>query len=438
MAKIIRGRFNKNLNPTVEKFVGCVEVDKHLAVQDVDGSIAHVKMLSKQKIIPAGSAEKIVTGLRKIRDEVAAGRFRLDPACEDIHMNVENSLRNIIGDDADYLHTARSRNDQVALDLVLFTVESAQKTGRDIRRLQKSIAKCGLKNIRAVMPSYTHLQRAQPVLFAHVLGSFVSALGRDKIKMSFIANGSSVSPLGACALTGTSLNIDPEYTARLAGLKGAFSNSVDAVTNRDYICDYIYAASMTCTHLSQIAETLIIWSSSEFGFISLPDDICTGSSIMPQKKNPDALELIRAKSAVAAGALSSALGILKALHVGYNRDLQETKPLLISTARAVTESLEIMRLTFDKLSVNSKRMAAAIDKSVYATDVAEAMVKEGMRFRSAYNAVANAVRNGGFEDLASKYGVEFDPYKSVSLKKSPGGTNPKEVERFLKEVIAND
>lgn len=434
---VLRSRFEKPVNELIADFVQCVEDDANFALQDVQGSIAHVQMLSKQGIIPRKTADRLVLTLQGIEQKIRNGEFTLDPAMEDVHMNIESKLKEIVGDDADYLHTARSRNDQVALDITLHTVTAAKKTASAIRRLQKSIAKRALAYKKAVMPGYTHLQRAQPVLFAHALASFISALERDRAKMDFVANLHSVSPLGAAALTGTSLDIDPKSSAQNCGLNDVFTNSIDAVSNRDAICDYVYSAALTYAHLSQIAETLVIWSSSEFQFIKLPDEVCTGSSIMPQKRNPDALELVRAKAAVAAGNLSAILGILKGLPLGYNRDLQETKGILVSTERSILNALAVLQFTFNKMIANVNRMREACDKSIFATDVAEAMVKMGIPFRQAYQTVATAIKKGNFEELARHAGVSLNPKDSVALKTSPGGTNPAGVEAYLRRVLKN-
>ncbi|MBI4243478.1 MAG: argininosuccinate lyase [Planctomycetes bacterium] len=437
MAKIIRSRFAKELDNTIANFVSCIEDDKHFALQDVDGSIAHAMMLASQGVIPKPAANKIISSLKEIKKLVNNNGFKLDPALEDVHMNIEGMLKEKIGDDANYLHTARSRNDQVALDIVLYTIEAAKKTLKQIGALETSIAKCALKNMKAVMPTYTHLQRAQPALFSHILSSFVASLERDRNKMNWIINNHSVSPLGAGASIGTSLNISPSLSASLCGLKGVFANSIDAVSNRDCLSDYVYGTTLTFIHLSQIAETLIIWSSTEFGFISLPDDICTGSSIMPQKKNPDAIELIRAKAAKAVGDLCGLLGMLKALPAGYNRDLQETKPLLISSEQSLLSALKVMQITFEKLEINRDKMLAACDESIFATDLVETMVNKGMAFRQAYSLVAKSIKEGKFGSLAKKYGMSTDPYKSACSKTSGGGTAPQNVEKFLGGIVKN-
>lgn len=435
--KVLRTRFEKPVDQVIADFVQCIDDDASFALQDVQGSISHVQMLSKQGIIPKKTADKLVLALQGIEQKIKNGEFTLDAALEDVHMNVETKLKEIVGEDADYLHTARSRNDQVALDIVLHTIAAAKKSSAAVRKLQKCIAKRGIACRKAVMPGYTHLQRAQPVLFAHVLASFVAALERDRARMDFAASLHSVSPLGAAALTGTSLDIDPKASAQNCGLNGAFTNSIDAVSNRDAICDYVYAAALAYVHLSQIAETLIIWSSSEFQFIKLPDEICTGSSIMPQKRNADALELVRAKSAAAAGNLSAILGILKGLPAGYNRDLQETKGILIATERSILNAFAVMQVTFNKMNANFFKMREACDKSIFATDVAEAMVKMGIPFRQAYQAVATAIKKGNFEELAKHAGVSLDPKDSVALKTSPGGTSPAAVEAYLRRVMKN-
>ena len=309
----------------------------------------------------------------------------LDPKLEDVHMNVEADL----GPIGTKLHTGRSRNDQVATDLRLY-VRAA------IDRIVEALAEFPTTCPRAILPGTTHLQHAQPVTLAHVLGAWAEALGRDRARFLDARRRVNVSPLGAGALAGSTLPIDPSFTARELGFDGVFANSIDAVGDRDFAVEFVGACALTMTHLSQIAETLVLWSTPEFGFVSLPDALCTGSSMMPNKKNPDLMELVRGKVGSVAGAWVDLVTTLKAMAPGYNRDLQQTKPPVFAAARTTLDSIVACRMAVEGMQVNVVRMrAAASDEMLLATDVAEQLVREGMPFREAYSKVAGWVREGG-------------------------------------------
>lgn len=435
--KALRKGFQQTLNPKVTSFVASANEDHALIESDIKGSLAHAKMLYQCGLIDEDTYAQISSGLRAIMQEFAGSKNCLQECYEDVHMNVEERLRDLIGEKANYLHTARSRNDQVALDLRLFIIEKTGHILELLTSLQLAIAGSARDNAKVVMPGYTHLQRAQPILFAHALMAFHEMLARDMERFTQNIPRAAVSPLGAGALVGTSLPIEPGLCATELGLPKVFSNSIDAVSDRDFILDFVYAATTTATHLSQIAETLIIWASSEFNFIKLPDSLTTASSLMPQKKNPDVLELVRAKSGTLLGNLVSVFTILKGLPQGYNRDLQETKLNAITTSNVIEEALSVMELVFHGLSVNHESMVgAASDPSLFATDVVEYLVSKGMPFRQAHGVVSMIAKQTGkpmdtftltelkeFSHLFEEDYFEcFNPELSAFAKKSEGAT----------------
>jgi argininosuccinate lyase len=365
-------------------------------------------------------------------------------------MNVEKRLEQLIGEDARYLHTARSRNDQVALDLRLHVLAQIERLVNGAKRVQLALIDAAEKNLTAVMPGYTHMQRAQPVLFAHVLHSFIEMLARDVWRLEDCGQRLSISPLGAGALAGSSLPIDPKIPAKELGFGEHFANSIDAVSDRDFIAEFLFCGSLMATHLSQMAENVILWTTREFGFIKLPDNLTTGSSLMPQKKNPDPIEIVRGKTGAVIGELINLLVTLKALPTGYNRDLQETKPPVARGADILAAALNIMRLAFQEMKVNSDRMLrAASDEDLMATDMAEYLVRNGVPFRHAHESVAGLVqyaRDKGCElsklELSDYHKFSqvfqkdifdlFDPVKSIRAKISAGSTGPDQVATALK------
>ncbi|MCS6884274.1 MAG: argininosuccinate lyase [Acidobacteriota bacterium] len=421
--KVLRDAFCKDLDELVAEFVSCIEDDKYLLECDIRGSLAHVAMLEHKGLITPQQAANIRSGLETILTE----GLELRPEYEDVHMNVEKRLEELIGQDALLLHTARSRNDQVALDLRLYVESQRQTVRRGLKALQATLLAQAERYVDCPMPGYTHLQRAQVVSFSHVLLAFYEAFERDHNRFDITL----VSPLGACASAGTSLPIEPEYTAKLLGAQ-VFQNSIDAVSDRDFAVDFVYACAMTATHLSQMAETLIIWCSSEFNFIKLPDEVTTGSSIMPHKKNPDCLELVRGSAGQFIGELVNLLTTLKGLPVGYNRDLQSTKPTVIRAAKKLIDMLKVCTLVVAKLTVNKEAMlAAASDKSLYAVDLVEALVRAGVPFREAHSKVAKACALGKLSEELETYGLKAealaDPARSLAAKSSHGSPSPEKI-----------
>jgi len=450
--QVLRKAFNQQLDEQVSAFVGCVAADQALVVADITGSMAHASMLAAVGLVTAEQGANIITGLEKILAEAQAGNFILNPAFEDVHMNVEKKLEALIGEDALRLHTARSRNDQVALDMRLYVLGQVTAIKSLIKYLQAALNNCAVKNKDAVMPGYTHLQRAQPVLFAHAMHAFIAMFERDFERFEDAAKRTAVSPLGAGAQAGTALPIDPKISAAYLGLPAVFTNSIDAVSDRDFVAEFLFASSLTAVHLSQLAETLIIWASQEFAFIKLGDNVTTASSLMPQKKNPDPVELIRGKAGAVFGDLINVLTTLKGLPLGYNRDLQETKPPAIKVAADMSAALTVMAIVLGSLTVNEAKIeAAASDPDMITTDLVEYLVLKGVPFRQAHeqiSALAAFARESGAKlntlSLAQfkQYGEQFesdlfdlfDAHKSVQLKSSPGSTGKSLVDKVSQQI----
>jgi argininosuccinate lyase len=413
--KLWEGRFAAATAPIVEQFTQSIAVDKRLAPYDIAGSLAHCHMLVTRGIIPAADGKRICRGLAEIEQEIVQGTFRFDAADEDIHMAIERSLTEKIGPVGGRLHTARSRNDQIALDLRLFVRAEIGAILKSITAFQKALAATARKHAKVVMPGYTHLQRAQPILFAHHLLAYHEKLERDSERFADCRRRADVMPLGAGALAGTTFPIDPEQVARELRFTLVSANSLDAVSERDFIVELLAASAILATHLSRLAEEIILWSSSEFGFISLPDEFATGSSIMPQKKNPDVAELVRGKTGRVYGNLVAILTILKGLPLAYNRDLQEDKVPLFDTVDTVKGCLAILTALIPRLAVHADRMrAATVDGFLLATDVADYLVTKGIPFREAHHIVGLAVRrcvesSRRLEDLSTKEWRELSP-----------------------------
>lgn len=443
--QVLRKAFSQQLNETISAFVNSIEADRALIEADITGSIAHANMLAHVGILTDEQKERIVGGLNQILTEARAGEFALNPAFEDVHMNVEKKLQELIGEDALRLHTARSRNDQVALDLRLFVTTQITSAKVLIRSLQSSLAKCGLDHIDVVMPGYTHLQRAQPILFAHAMDAFIQMLERDHSRFEDAGKRANVSPLGAGAQAGTSLPIDPALSAHNLGIRAVFANSVDAVSDRDFVAEFLFAASLCSVHLSQLAETLIIWASKEFSFVEFADCVTTASSLMPQKKNPDPVELVRGKTGSMIGELVNVLSTLKGLPLGYNRDLQETKPPAIKASKELFGSLKVLAIAVDNMTViKENTLKAASDAGMMTTDLVEFLVRKNVPFRQAHEQVSQLVQVAReldkplselsleqFKEVAPECTEEiyalFDPTGSVEAKSSKGSTNPRKV-----------
>jgi len=402
--KLWGGRFREPTHPSVERFSASIGFDRALARYDIRGSLAHARMLAAQGLVPEAEARLIVRGLEEIAAEIEAGRFPFDERLEDIHMNVEARLREKIGPAAGRLHTGRSRNDQVATDLLLYLRDAARAARRSIALLREVLIARAGEHVETVLPGYTHLQRAQPVRLAHHWPAFEPMLARDAARFADLGGRLAEAPLGAGALAGSTLPLDRQATAAALGFTGPNPNSMDAVASRDTALEFLAAGAICMVHLSRLAEELVLWSSAEFGFIELADAFATGSSLMPQKKNPDVPELVRGKSGRAIGNLVALFTVLKGLPLTYNRDLQEDKEPLFDTARTLGDSLEVMAGALATLAVNVERMrAAANDPLLLATDLAEALVREGVPFREAHEAVGKIVAHcvAGGRDLGT-------------------------------------
>jgi len=392
MKKPWGGRFKHSTNTLMETFSASISFDKRLYDCDIEGSIAHCKMLVRCKIITTAESNKIIKGLKRILRECDEGRFKFSDSLEDIHMNIENRLREIIGPVAGKLHTARSRNDQVCLDIRLYLRKEVDDIVGEINRLTKTLITIAKKNIHHLIPGYTHLQRAQPVLLSHHLLAYVEMMLRDKERFLDAYKRINVMPLGSAALAGTNFPIDRKITAKLLGFPEISHNSMDAVADRDFAAEFCSASALTMMHLSRFCEEVVIWNSSEFGFIELSDSFTTGSSIMPQKKNPDAAELIRGKSGRVFGNLVSLLTLMKGLPLAYNKDLQEDKEPLFDTAETVKVCLTIftdMMKSAKFIPIPQKELEAS--GFLTATDLADYLVLKGVPFREAHELTGKTV-----------------------------------------------
>jgi len=444
------GRFRQGTDAKVEAFTSSLAVDRRLYRQDIAGSIAHCRTLQRAGVLARREAEKLIAGLHRIEREISERRFRFAPACEDIHMAIEARLTELVGDVGGKLHTGRSRNDQVALDLRLYLREEVTGLLAGLRRYQDGLVALARREISVVMPGYTHLQRAQPVLLAHHLLAYVEMAERDKGRLRDALRRINVMPLGSGALAGTNYPLDREYTARLLGFPAVSQNSLDAVSDRDFVVETLAALALVMAHASRFAEELVLWSSQEFGFVELPDAFCTGSSMMPQKKNPDVPELIRAKTGRVYGHLLALLTVLKGLPLSYNRDLQEDKAPVFDALETVKDCLGLLASLVGGLSVRRRAMArAATAGFLLATELADYLVLKGVPFRRAHAVVGRIVRDrlDRGKDLT---GITLDDLRSFSpafekdaldvlsvegaleRKASIGGTARKRVEARLK------
>lgn len=440
MKKPWAGRFAEKTAEIVEKYTESISFDKRLWRHDIQGSIAHAKMLARQGIISKQDAEKIIKGLKEIHDEIEQGKFIFREELEDIHMNIEAALIEKIGDTGGKLHTARSRNDQVALDLRLYLRDEIKNITALIITLQKVLISLSEKNLTTVMPGYTHMQRAQPVLLSHHLMAYVHMFERDRMRFADSLKRLNISPLGSCALAGTSLPVDREYTANLLGFDLISDNSIDAVSDRDFALEFLSNSSIVMMHVSRIANEIVMWMSQEFCFIELPDAFTTGSSIMPQKKNPDVAELMRAKTGRIYGSLVNLLTVMKGLPLSYNRDMQEDKEPVFDTIDTLKLTLNVLIQMLEKIKFNNKKLfEAALEGFSTSTDIAEYLVKKGVPFRTAHELTGRIVRycienNKKLSDLSvTEYKsfsdiIDADIYKclglleSVNAKSSYGGT----------------
>jgi len=387
-----KGRFEKPAHETAQLYSESVSIDWRLYSHDIRGSLAHASALAAAGILTHEEHEQIEAGLTVIEAEIAAGEFRWERALEDVHMNIEAALTKRIGPAGAKLHTARSRNDQVALDLRLYVKAEAAEVCARLRALQSVLLDLAGRHQNVLMPGYTHLQRAQPVSLAHYFLAQIEALGRDYSRVFACAERADILPLGAGAMAGSTIVLDRELIARQLGFSKVSQNSLDAVSDRDFACEFLFALALIGLHLSRFSEDLILWSTSEFGFITFSDAFSTGSSLMPQKKNPDMAELTRGKTGRLYGNLVTLLTTMKGLPASYNRDLQEDKRPLFDSVDTVREALDVFAAMLPEATINAARMEeAARDPNLLATDLAEFLVKKGMPFREAHEAVGKLV-----------------------------------------------
>lgn len=450
MKKPWSGRFKQKTAKIAELFSQSISYDKRLYKHDINGSIAHTKMLAKENIISKEDANLIIKGLKEIYKEIESEQFRFSLELEDIHMNIESALISKIGEAGERLHTARSRNDQISLDMRLYVREETDEIKNLIRSLQRTLLKIAEQHIDVIMPGYTHTQRAQPVLLSHHLLAYVNMFDRDWQRFDEALKRVNVLPLGSCALAGTSLPIDRHYVAKLLGFDSVSNNSMDAVADRDFIIEFLSNSSLLIMHISRIAEELVLWSTEEYGFIEISDAFTTGSSIMPQKKNPDIAELLRAKTGRVYGNLLALLTIMKALPLTYNRDMQEDKEPLFDTVDTVKMSLLSLINMLPEVTFKIERMANTSDSGFStATDIAEYLVKKGLPFRKAHEITGKIIsycisENKSLLEITlsvfKKYSQLFDqdiyshitPKDSVTNRHTYGSASIKSVKEQIK------
>jgi argininosuccinate lyase len=443
--KLWGGRFSEKTNQRVEAFTSSIDFDKYLYLYDIQGSIAHCKMLARAEIISEEEAEILVAGLDRVKRNIEQGKYQFDDSLEDIHMHVETWLFQDVGKVAHKLHTARSRNDQVALDIRMYLRHETLQIIELLILLRQVLLELAQKHIDIIVPGYTHLQRAQPVLFSHYLMAYFEMFTRDSNRFWDGFNRINVMPLGSAALAGTTYPIDRHYTAELLNFPEVSSNSIDSVSDRDFVMEFLSAASICMIHFSRISEEMVMWSSSEFRFIEISDAFTTGSSIMPQKKNPDVAELVRGKTGRVFGDLMAMLTLMKSLPLAYNRDMQEDKEPLFDAVTTVKACTDIYSRMLPNIRINKEVMEKATKEGfLNATDLADYLVSKGVPFREAHSVVGNAVQYAlglkkelhelslmelkNFsvlisEDIFSFLTVE----KMVDRRKSHGGTSKKMV-----------
>lgn len=447
------GRFSEQTDRLVEEFTASINFDQRFYNEDIRGSIAHCRMLSACGILASTEADQIIAGLETVRREIETGKFVFSVPLEDIHMNIEARLTELIGPElAGKLHTARSRNDQVALDIRLYLKKEMEKIQELLRNLVKALIKQADANGNVVMPGFTHLQQAQPVLFAHHLLAYVEMFSRDYQRLENTGKQIDRLPLGSGALAGTSFPIDRQMVADELGFAALTANSMDAVSDRDGVMEMLFSGSLIMLHLSRFCEELVLWSSVQFNFVTLADSFCTGSSIMPQKKNPDVPELIRGKCGRVVGDLVSLMVTMKSLPLAYNKDMQEDKEPLFDCLDTVKGSLAIMAPLVESMTVNRQQMAAQAEYGFStATEIADYLVRRGLPFRQAHEIVGNIVaycleKELEFRDLTladwQGFSACFDEQvlsllsadDSVRSKDVYGGTAPQQVEQQLKRL----
>ena len=443
-------RIKKDASSLFQKVGNSIDIDKKLYKEDIAGSIAHVEMLFRQKIISFKIKNKIIYGLNKIEKEIIKKKFEYSKKYEDIHMNIEKRLFQIIGEDAGYVHTARSRNDQVITDFKIWIRSATNEINKSLDNIIKTILKVSEKNIYTIMPGFTHLKNAQPVSFAHYLMAYVEIFSRDKKRFTNNLENLSENPLGVAALAGTSFNIDRNFTTKKLGFKKPTNNSIDTVADRDFVLDFLYSVSVCSLHISRMAEEFIIWNSDGFNLINLSDKVVTGSSIMPQKKNPDLLEYLRGKSGIIFGNLFSMLTILKGLPLSYFKDLQDDKEIVFKSNETLNNCIKILNEILKNFSPNKQKMLELANTGyITATDLADYLVKNHeMPFRKAYQVTASVVNyaekkkkklhelniselNKIEPKLTKEVLKVFDLKYSVNSKKSFGGTSFDNIKKMI-------
>ncbi len=391
-AKLWQGRFSEKTAKVVEAFTSSIQVDRRLYAYDIQGSIAHCRTLAQASVISEAEAAAIIEGLEQIKAEIEEGRFRFDDSLEDIHMHIESRLAEISGPAARKLHTARSRNDQIALDIRMYLRMETAGIIRQLHHLQEVLVAQAKKRLDIVLPGYTHMQRAQPVLLSHHLMAYYEMFARDIGRLEDCLPRINAMPLGCAALAGTTYPIDRSYTAELLGFESLCANSIDAVSDRDFIIEFLAAAGICMVHFSRLSEELILWSTAEFNFIELPDSFATGSSIMPQKKNPDVPELVRGKAGAVIGNLMALLTTMKSLPLAYNRDMQEDKAPLFDTVGTLKACIEIYTAMLPEIKIKAANMQQAAERGfLNATDMADYLATRGVAFREAHRLVGEAV-----------------------------------------------
>jgi argininosuccinate lyase len=390
--KVWGGRFTEDINEVVDTFNSSLYFDKRLYSQDIDGSTAHCRMLAKKGIIPEDEASVIINALAEIKREIERGEISAGEGHEDIHTLVEKALIEKVGQKGEKVHTGRSRNDQVALDTRLYVREAIERDINLIKELRKSLVNLAEKNITVLMPGYTHLQPAQPVLLSHHLLAYYEMLKRDSGRFADCQKRVNILPLGSAALAGTTFDLDRNMVAEELGFNSISDNSMDAVSDRDFVLEYLFSASVLMMHLSRLSEEIVLWSTREFGYVILPDAFCTGSSIMPQKKNPDVLELVRGKTGRVYGNLMGLLTTMKGLPLTYNKDMQEDKEALFDTVDTIDQCLRVLSMLISEMKFNSEKMLNATEEGhLMATDLADYLVNKGMTFRNAHEVVGKVV-----------------------------------------------
>lgn len=446
------GRFSEKTDRNVEAFTSSINFDKRLYSYDIDGSVAHCRMLGEASIINEEDVSLLIEALVKIKREIERGEFQFDDSLEDIHMHIETRLVQEVGKVAHKLHTARSRNDQIALDVRMYIRDETVKVIKSLVMFRKVVVTLARTNMDTVLPGYTHLQRAQPVLLPHHMMAYYEMLSRDVERFRDCLKRINVMPLGSAALAGTTFPIDRNYTAQLLNFPEISANSIDSVSDRDFIIEFLSSASICMGHLSRMAEELVLWSSSEFCFIELPDSFATGSSIMPQKKNPDVPELVRGKTGRVFGNLVALLTIMKSLPLSYNRDMQEDKEPLFDTVDTLKECIAIFTKMLPNLKINKEVMGRAASKGyLNATDLADYLVTRGLPFRKAHSCVGNAVSwalsvNKELNELSLNELKSFSPLieedifniltveQMINRRKSFGGTATENVMAAIKSA----